>query len=274
MTDNHQIIKLAEIPPELAAAIVAAQTAADKLRRDGKGDKGKYTTSDAIAAEGSRVLNEHGAAWVRTGLDFAEPGLASSDIGNQAYVGDLVQTWMIVHKGGAALVGCSRMPVITSRGRPPDKATAASLTYDVGQVLRGALCMERENENAIDRRQDVDDGSKYRQDRPKGKRASSPDAPPDIGPRCTGKAEPIAIAIDELATELSGLLKKDKWLIYRSAVKHAGIDLAPYDNVAPNPSGLLIADGKAVKAKLEAKISEVTRQPGDDGDDPTGEAAP
>jgi hypothetical protein len=105
------------------------------------------------------VLNDNGAAWVRTSTSFEPPGLAHSDIGNQSYVGDLVQTWMIVHESGSAVVGSSRMPVVTSRGRPPDKATAASLTYDVGQVLRGALCMERESEDAIDKRRDREDAS-------------------------------------------------------------------------------------------------------------------
>jgi len=268
--ENHQL-KLGSLPPELAKAIVAAQTAADKLRRDGKGDKGKYTTADAIAAEASRVLNEHGAGWMRTGLDFAEPGLAQSDIGNQSYVGDLVQTWMIVHESGPAIIGTSRMPVVTSRGRPPDKATAASLTYDVGQILRGALCMERESENAIDRREDVDDGSQYRHGRQESRRTRD-----NLGPRCTGAAAGIARSITESLADLSGILDKPQDKVYGSALRKY-IDLSKYGSKLPTPAQLTVDDGKIIKDTLAAKLAEVSRQPGDDPDedaDPTAGSAP
>ena len=49
------------------------------------------------------------------------------------------------------------MPVIASKGRPHDKAVGASLTYDAGAVLRGLLCLDREDRNtAVDRRADGD----------------------------------------------------------------------------------------------------------------------
>jgi hypothetical protein len=153
--DTERVI---HIPAPLAAALVAAQRAANKLIRDEKGDKGKYTSADAIADEARRVLAEHGAAWVLVDSELAAPGLEQCDIGAQAYVGDIVERWIIVHESGAALAGSSRMPVIASKGRPHDKAMSASQTYGHGVALRGALCLAREGKNAIDKREDRDDG--------------------------------------------------------------------------------------------------------------------
>lgn len=165
--------RIISIPAPLAAALVAAQRAANKLARDEKGDKGKYTSADAIADEARRVLAEHGAAWVLVDSELAPPGLEQCDIGAQAYVGDIVERWIIVHESGCALTGSSRMPVIASKGRPHDKAMSASQTYGHGVALRGALCLAREGKNAIDKREDVDDGQPMRPQQ----RQSRPPAP-------------------------------------------------------------------------------------------------
>jgi hypothetical protein len=149
-----------EVRPALAKAIVAAQRQAQTLRRDGKGQHGAYTSSDEIAGVAREVLTANGLAWVRLGVELHEPALHSCELGNQAYVGDLVERWALVHESGGVLwASGSRMPVIASKGRPHDKAVGASLTYDAGAVLRGLLCLDREDKStAVDQRHDEDDG--------------------------------------------------------------------------------------------------------------------
>ena len=148
------------VSPDLARALVAAQRQAQTLRRDGKGQHGAYTSSDEIAGVARDVLTAHGLAWVRLGVELCEAALHGCELGNQAYVGDLVERWALVHESGGALFASgSRMPVIASKGRPHDKAVGASLTYDAGAVLRGLLCLDREDKNtAVDQRHDEDDG--------------------------------------------------------------------------------------------------------------------
>lgn len=244
-----------EIPPALAAAIVAAQTAGESLRRDNTGDKGKYTTADEIAFVARKALTAHGAAWVRLDVSLEVGALAQADIGKQAYVGDLVERWAIVHKDGGVLLGSSRMPVITSMGRPHDKAVGASLTYDVGGALRGALCMDREDKNAVDRRPEHG-GDDRREAEP-----ASPKPAPKLGPRCRGpKGGPIAKANMERAAELAERLRKPLDKVLASAIKAAGFDVRVYldeDGNEPSLADLTIPDGLALKAKLDGKLAEL-----------------
>lgn len=158
MSKMH-VIETQTFAPELAAALVAAQAEAVSLTRDGSGQHGKYTSSDEIAAVARGLLTRHGLAWVRVGVELLTPTLSQCELGNQAYVGDLIERWALVHESGAAIVTeGSKMPIIASKGRPHDKAVGASLTYDAGAVLRGLLCLDREDKNAIDQRRDEDDG--------------------------------------------------------------------------------------------------------------------
>ena len=240
--------RLLTLAPELAKAIVAAQRSVETLIRDGSGDKGAYTSSDAIAAQASKALNEHGAAWVRLDVDLVQPGLDSADvtqhadIGNQAYVGDVIQRWMIVHEGGAAVTGSSRMPVITSRGRPHDKATAASLTYDVGGALRGALCLDREDkQTAIDRRNDpdVDRGQQKPQPRP------SP-----ATKRETMKPE-SADEIKVLVREIANAEGREPGEVWNKLIRDAGVDYEP------RPEALSPQAGSKVWSKASAWAREL-----------------
>jgi hypothetical protein len=263
--DSH-VTHSIEIPPALAAAIVAAQRAGDSLRRDSSGDKGKYTTADEIAFVARKALTEHGAAWVRLDVSLEARALAESDIGKQAYVGDVVERWAIVHEGGGVLLGSSRMPVITSMGRPHDKAVGASLTYDVGGALRGALCMDREDKNAIDRRADDDQREQVEREpepakpkqaprpkpRPSTPAAGTPEAeqPRDaLGPRCNGKAAGISKSIGErmrTMVEARGGKAADVWA---DVLMEAGIDVPKYGRV-PRSEALTIPDGTAVRDYL------------------------
>lgn len=207
------------IDPALAKAIVEAQRAAQMLERDGKGDKGKYTTGDAIAAEARRVLNLHGAAWIRIGLEPAERGLQEAEIGKQSYVGDVVESWAIVHESGAMLCGSSRMPVIVSPARPHDKAVGASTTYDVGIVLRGVLCLEREDKNAIDRRPDVDDRQHQRQ--PPPRQPAKPMAPPREQPALVDDA--LAASIRDSIESVAHAAKVKPYGVWLEALEAVGL---------------------------------------------------
>ncbi len=250
MESKYQSSHCIELPPALAAAIVAAQAAGESLRRDSTGDKGKYTTADEIAFVARKALTDHGAAWVRLDVTLEAPALAQADIGKQAYVGDLVERWAIVHKDGGALLGSSRMPVITSMGRPHDKAVGASLTYDVGGALRGALCMDREDKNAIDRRADDEH---HEPEPPAPKRPAKTAAKPTsdlLGPRCSGKAAGLGKAIDERMQVLHKMRKVKLADAWADVLAEAGIETAKYGDGALPPAALTVADGEVVRTYL------------------------
>jgi len=211
------IDRVIHIPAKLAAALVAAQAAANKLARDEKGDKGKYTSADAIADEARRVLAENGAAWVLVESELAGPGLEQCDIGAQAYVGDIIERWIIVHESGSALCGSSRMPVIASKARPHDKAMSASQTYGHGVALRGALCLVREGKNAIDKREDIDDGQPMRPQQRAATRQPARAAQRD--PLARERAELWA-----LVAELSQRDAADPSSVWRWATRTVGLD--------------------------------------------------
>jgi hypothetical protein len=261
MDSQHRSSHCIEIPPALAAAIVAAQRAGESLRRDSTGDKGKYTTADEIAFVARKALTDHGAAWVRLDVSLESCALASSDIGKQAYVGDLVERWAIVHEGGGVLLGSSRMPVITSMGRPHDKAVGASLTYDVGGALRGALCMDREDKNAIDRREDDrPEPEPAPKPKPAGKPKATSDGGDSLGPRCTGKAAGISKAIGDRMRPLVALRKGKATEVWADVLAEAGVDVSKYGATMPRSEALTIADGQMVAEYLARLLDE---QPAD-----------
>lgn len=143
----------------LAMALVAAQTEVASLVRDNSGQHGAYTSSDEVAFVARKALTNNGLAWIRLRVDLEAGKLDTCELGNQYYVGDVVESWVLIHVEGGRLEGSTRMPVISSKGRPQDKAVGASLTYDSGHTLRGLLCLDREDKNhAVDQRRDHDDG--------------------------------------------------------------------------------------------------------------------
>jgi len=153
-----ETLDLIEVAPALAAAIVAAQLAADAVPKRGHNKQlgKKYATADDIAAAAKKALNANGAAFVRVGVDLDAGKLEDFDLGNQGYAGDSVETWMLIHESGAALVGTQRVPIVVSKGRPHEKALSATLTYADGFALRGILCLEREEPgNNVDGRDDA-----------------------------------------------------------------------------------------------------------------------
>jgi len=270
--------RVIELPAELARAIVAAQQAVSKVEKAGYNKQlGKsYATADDIAAAGKAALNDHGAAFMRTDTRVQAPSLAEYDLGCQAYAGDVIASWMIVHESGAALVGLDEIPVIVSKGRPHDKAVSASLTYGFGVTIRGVLCMEREErDNAVDAREDVGDGRPMaRRGQPPRSRPRPPSGPtppagpvrpakPDLGPRCSGKSgSAIAEANERRMNKLAEqdheaeLLDVWVWGLKQSKIDPSkyGHGLTPTDLTAFD---LTIPDGIKLREVLTAKCIDL-----------------
>jgi hypothetical protein len=256
MDSQHHASHCIEIPPALAKAIVAAQSAGESLKRDGKGENGKYTTADEIAYVARQALTANGAAWVRLDVDLVAGGLNPSEIGNRSYVGDLVERWAIVHEGGGVLLGSSRMPVITNKQTPHDKAVGASLTYDVGGALRGALCMDREDKNSVDRREDHHEPEPAPKPKPAGKPKATSDGGDSLGPRCTGKAAGISKAIGDRMRPLVALRKGKATEVWADVLAEAGVDVSKYGATMPRSEALTIADGQMVAEYLARLLDE------------------
>jgi hypothetical protein len=237
--------------PNLDAALVAAQAKAKSLKRDGKNQHGgyKYATADQVADLGRALLTEHDLAWSRTKHRLCGPTLALSDIGNQAYVGDVIIEWTLRHgPTGETIAGEAQYPVITSSRRPHEKAVAASVTYGCGQILQGLLCWDREDEkHAVDRRADgaEDDVDEV---------APEPRSPVDEylarkGTRCAGKAKTLGAHVHDLVTSVSKLLGKDWKATWEQTLRKDGV--VP---IGVLPEQLLVEDGKRIADKLEGAV--------------------
>lgn len=269
----------------LASALCDAQTDAATLERNEKGDKGAYTSSDVIALNARECLNKHGLSWMRTGVEIRAGKLmhsmedpdnaehTGSDIGMQCYAGDVLTKWILIHKEGGSIEGTSAMAVITSRGRPHDKAVAASLTYLTGQTLLRILCWDRETKEAVDKRKELEArssrGGGKGQPRPQGPPTRRP-RPTDLGARCSGpKGGHISEANERHMKALAVRDGCDMGEVWADGLRGAGVDLAKYGAQWPNNAqSLTIADGMKLRDELKSRVDE--RQAGDDPDtDPT-----
>lgn len=80
----------------------------------------------------------------------------------------------------------------------------------------------------------------------------------DLGPRCSGKSAGLADGNDRRLGELAELVGRPKGNTWRAAIKHAGLDLAKYeeaDGEPPrDPSRLTVEDGKALREWLDSKL--------------------
>jgi hypothetical protein len=243
--------------PELYAALAVAQGQAESLTRDRSGEHGRYTTSDEIASVARKLLSANGLAWLRVNVTLEAAGLADYDIGRQGYVGDAVESWLLVHSSGGSIAGTSRIPIVVSRGRPHDKAVGAGLTYDTGQTLRGLLCLDREDKDAVDRREDA----------PREHDEHDEPAPrPYLGPRCdAGPGRDIAEANKLLVAELARLHGiEDVRKAWRGAITRAGVDVARYAGTLDGPGTLTVADGRLVKAWIEGRLHALATEVAED----------
>lgn len=152
-------LDLSRATPDLYAALVAAQAAAETVAKDGTNSQRgyRYATAEAMIRAVRGPLAANGLAffssWTRE--EVVQPG---GPIGNQFVCAVVVIHWALVHRTGAVIRGACEMDAIGSAARPPDKAVAATLTYMRGFVLRDLLNMDRaqEERDAIDQRSDGD----------------------------------------------------------------------------------------------------------------------
>jgi hypothetical protein len=263
--------------PNLDAALVAAQAEAKSLKRDGKNQHGgyKYATADQVADLGRQLLTKHGLCWTRISSTLSAPVLATSDIGNQAYVGDVTIGWKLKHGAtGETDSGSAQYPVITSKQRPHEKAVAASVTYGCGQIIQGILCWDREDEkHAVDRRADgVEDDAPVRP-------PASATQPRNDGARCNGpKGSNIAKACRSRAIELAKLEGRGPLVVWETWCHALAVQPLP-DGSWPKAEQLLVEDGKRLSEALKEAIAErkadldrqrpepPEREPGDDPDE-------
>jgi hypothetical protein len=244
--------------PNLDAALVAAQAEARSLKRDGKNQHGgyKYATADQVADLGRQLFTKHGLAWSRTSTTLQGPTLKLADIGNQDYVGDVIIGWKLRHgPSGEQDTGTGTYPIITSKQRPHEKATAASVTYGCGQIIQGVLCWDREDEkHAVDRRGD-------------GEAADSVEPAPDVQSEASAAVcRELAERIAELALVPGG--PPSVWLGFCSRLK---IEPMP-DGGPPRAAELTAAEGVRMRAALEGEIRRLEakareRERGDDDGD-------
>lgn len=130
----------------LAAALIAAQQAAQGVTKDSKNEfhRYKYASSEAIIEEARAALSSAGLAVLTLGWKPSED-----------------KTTMCVRYRLLALSGelldfeCSTA-IVPEKGRPQDKAEATALTYSLGYFLRGLLLLPRvDAEHEVDKRNDT-----------------------------------------------------------------------------------------------------------------------
>lgn len=254
---------IANLPPELAKALVEAQKAVEAVKKDGYNKQlGKhYATADDIASVGSAALNAHGAALMRLGSDLGPRMLDDYDLGNQAYAGDVIDEWWLVHEGGAALRFTTRAAVIVSKGRPHEKATAATQTYVSGVVGRGALAMEREDaKNPVDGREDRSSDEPMRRGQPRGGNLRR-DA---VGPRCRGGSwlGDLGRENEKLLHDIAGSEEISMGEAWDKMLTRIELDHGPYVQADGNPpqttADLSKEHGQAFKKAGRAWLMELS----------------
>jgi hypothetical protein len=227
--------------PNLDAALVAAQAEARSLRRDGRNQHGgyKYATADQVADLGRQLFTKHGLAWSRTSTTLQGPTLKLADIGNQDYVGDVIIGWKLRHgPSGEQDTGTGTYPIITSKQRPHEKATAASVTYGCGQIIQGVLCWDREDEkNAVDRRGDGE--------------ASEPAS--DVQPEASAKA--CRAKVEQLAA-LTDSAPPDVWALWCERLRVEPMQ----DGGPPTASDLTVREGQLILEALGGEIRRLQAQ--------------
>jgi hypothetical protein len=227
--------------PNLDAALVAAQAEARSLKRDGKNQHGgyKYATADQVADLGRQLFTKHGLAWSRTTTTLQGPTLKPADIGNQDYVGDVVIGWKLRHgASGEQDTGTGTYPIITSKQRPHEKATAASVTYGCGQIIQGVLCWDREDEkHAVDRRGD----------------GEVIEHAPDVQPEASAKA--CRAKVEQLAA-LTNSAPPAVWALWCERLKFEPMT----DGGVPTAFDLTVREGQAMLEALDGDIRRLEAQ--------------
>lgn len=163
----------------LAAALVAAQSAAESVGKDAtnKFHNYKYASAEAIMVEARAALNSAGLATLMEQWELLPP----THDGAPERV--KVQFLTLHANSDQTLKGVAEYFVLPEKGRPEDKATATALTYAEGYYLRGLLCLPRVEEGSeVDERNDKDR-------EPGPRRPANGHSKPKGDPQATARAE-------------------------------------------------------------------------------------
>lgn len=170
------VIDTSRITPELCAALALAQEQAKTVDKAGRNrDRNyRYATADDMIAAGRAARRGTGLALLTIwGTVPAALPRKGQDFGAQWVHATVEIRWVLTHAGGGLLSGVVHVDAIASKGRPPDKAIAAALTYGEGFLERGLM--------RLDRDEDPDDVDQRADDRPADHRPAP--AQPPSGPR-------------------------------------------------------------------------------------------
>lgn len=126
----------------------------------------KYTSSEAMVAAARDVLSAEGLAMVVTSWTLTVRALPDGggvvrtlpDGNSQKMAGaaEVVGTMTALLFGHGGCIEIQReQPVIPEKGRPMDKAAAGADTQCLSYILRGALLIDRPDENDVDKRDDT-----------------------------------------------------------------------------------------------------------------------
>lgn len=133
---------MAETTAKLAAALSKAQARCKAVAHDAKNDfhKYRYTSAEAVIAEGKEALAAEGLALLPTGQSVRVEGDAAA----QRF--ELVRRFALLHASGEERPIEWAWPVVPDRGRPLDKAVAGAATTSLAYLLRDLLLMPRVDE--------------------------------------------------------------------------------------------------------------------------------
>lgn len=183
--------------PTLAAALVAAQTAATGVEKDSKNSyhNYKYASAEAIMAEAREALNSAGLATLMERWELLPPTHDGAPERVKVH-------FLTLHANSdQTLKGDTEYFVMPEKGRPEDKATATALTYAEGYYLRGLLCLPR-----------VEEGSQV-DDRDDREKLPGPKRPPQNTKSASNgngkqKSDSPAIACEEYKAKIPGMTGK------------------------------------------------------------------
>lgn len=150
----------------LFAALAKAQEQAQTVKKEGRNTQGRYLYAEAddMIAAGREARRGTGLSLLTTWA--LEEASTPGEYGNQWVSHRVAVHWVLAHSDGGYLTGAAYVDAVASRGRPPDKAIAAALTYAEGFVERGLMRLDRdENPEDVDQRQEPTQAPRQQADR-------------------------------------------------------------------------------------------------------------
>jgi len=151
--EEPRIELLGELPPALAAGLVAAQKHAHAVVKAAENEAHSYayTRMEDLIEGGKDALNASGLALIPGDLDQRRFEVGEKRTTNY----DLVRRWMIVHESGAVLHLRIFWPLYLQSGkRARDKAVSAADTTMLGYLYRDLLGIPRLAQDQMDARDD------------------------------------------------------------------------------------------------------------------------